>query len=103
MSATLDDLSEQVQGLRTLMENFAVLLAPGAQSRPLKAVELMVRWGITGKTREAQLENLWKRCRLWGLEPMRGTRGLSATYMLADVLAAEGVGNGTLNRRRKAK
>lgn len=103
MSKTLDDLYVQVDGLRTLMESFAALMAPGAQSRPLTAEQLMVRWAIPGSTPQAKLENLWKRCRLWGLEPMKGTRGLSATYMIADVVAAEAKGNGTLKRRRHAK
>jgi hypothetical protein len=101
MSATLEQLTEEVRGLRCLMESVAAVLQPAAQSRPLTAEELMVRWAVPGETLELRLDNLGTRCRAWGLKPMRGTRGVSATYMVADVVAAEGFANGTTKRRRR--
>ncbi len=101
MSATLEQLTEEVRGLRCLMESVAAVLQPAGQSRPLTAEELMTRWAVPGETLEHRLENLAKRCRARGLKPMRGTRGLAATYMVADVVAAEAFSNGTTKRRRK--
>lgn len=102
MSATLDDLREEVRGLRTLLESFALALAPAGQSRPLTAEQLMTRWAVPGETEQARLDNLAKRCRERGLRPMKGARGLAATYMVADVQAAEAFSNGVMKRRRKA-
>lgn len=102
MSATLETVTEELRGLRELMESFAMLLAPAAQSRPLTAEQLMVRWSVPRETEPARLDNLAKRCRARGLKPMRGTRGMAATYMVADVQAAEAFSNGTSKRRRNA-
>lgn len=102
MSATLEDLHEELRGLRTLVEAVAAVLQPAGQSRPLTAEQLMTRWAVPGETEQARLDNLAKRCRTRGLRPMRGTRGMAATYMVADVQAAEAYSNGTMKRRRKA-
>lgn len=102
MSATLEGISEDVRGLRVLVEAMAAMLAPAAQSRPLTAEQLMTRWSVPGETEQARLDNLAKRCRARGLKPMRGTRGMAATYMVADVQAAEAFSNGTSKRRRNA-
>ena len=101
MSATLEQLTEEVRGLRSLMEAVAAVLQPAAQSRPLTAEQLMVRWAVPGETLKARLDNLAMRCRARGLKPMRGTRGMAATYMVADVQAAETFSNGTTKRRRR--
>jgi len=101
MSATLEQLTEEVRGLRSLMEAVAAVLSPAGQSRPLTAVQLMDRWAVPGESMELRLDNLAKRCRARGLKPMRGTRGVAATYMVADVVAAEGFANGTTQRRRR--
>ncbi len=101
MSATLEQLTEEVRGLRSLMEAVAAVLSPAGQSRPLTAEELMRRWAVPGETLELRLDNLAKRCRARGLKPMKGTRGAFATYMVADVQAAEGFSNGTTKRRRR--
>lgn len=101
MSATLEQLTEEVRGLRSLMEAVAAVLQPAGQSRPLTAEQLMVRWAVPGETLELRLDNLAKRCRARGLKPMRGTRGLAATYMVGDVVAAEAFSNGTTKRRRR--
>lgn len=102
MSATLDEIKMELGMLRTMVETLAEVLQPAAQSRPLTAEQLMVRWAVPGETLELRLDNLARRCRAWGLKPMRGTRGLGATYMVADVVAAEAFGNGTTKRRRRA-
>lgn len=102
MSATLEDIRAELTVLRGLVEGLAAGLRPAAQSRPLTARELIERWEIPGSTEQHQLDNLAKRCRHRGLRPMKGGRGLAATYMVGDVQAAEGHSNGTMKRRRKA-
>lgn len=102
MSEELRDIKVELAAMRAALEGLAAGLGPAGQSRPLTAGELMVRWGIQGETEAHRLDTLAKRCRAWGLRPMRGTRGMSATYMVADVVAAEAFGNGTSNRRRRA-
>jgi hypothetical protein len=99
---TLDALGQEVRGLRVLMESLTVLLQPAAQSRPLTAEQLMARWSIPGATEQHRLDNLAKCCRKRGLRAMKGTRGMAATYMIADVHAAEAYSNGTSKRRRHA-
>lgn len=96
---TLEVLHDELAGLREFVR---VALQPGAQSRPLSALQLMERWAVPGETESMRLDNLAKRCRQWGLRPMLGTRGASATYMLSDVLAAESYASGKTKRRRAA-
>lgn len=103
MSATLEDIQGELRGLRLLVETLAAGLKPASQSRPLTARELIERWAIPGGTDQHQLDNLAKKCRARGLEPMAGTRGMTATYMVANVQAAEGHSNGTMKRRRSIK
>lgn len=102
MSATLEDISAELRGLRALVEAVAAVLAPAGQSRPLTAEQMMTRWAVPGETEPARLDNLAKRCRKRGLRTMKGTRGMAATSMVADVQAAEAFSNGTMKRRRKA-
>lgn len=102
MSATIETLAEEVRGLKTLLEAFAKVLQPAQQSRPLTAEELIRRWAVAGKTTTEQLHNLAAMCRSRGLQKMQGTRGLSATYMIADVIAAESYASGKSLRRRRA-
>lgn len=92
---SLADVLHELRGLRAQ-------LMPGAATRPLSALELIQRWAVPGETESARLDNLAKRCRAWGLEPMKGTRGASATYTLAAVLAAEAYASGQTKRRRRA-
>lgn len=103
MSATLEDIQKELSALRLLVEVVAAGMKPAAQSRPLTARELIERWAITGSTEQHQLDNLAKKCLQRGLRPMAGTRGLGATYMVANVQAAECHSNGTMKRRRKKK
>jgi len=102
MSATLEDIKMELSALRLLVEGVAAGLKPAAQSRPLTARELIERWAIPGCTEQHQLDNLAKKCRQRGLKAMKGGRGLAATFMVADVQAAECHSNGTSKRRRKA-
>lgn len=98
----LHEVKAELISLRLMIERIAEALMPAAQSRPLTAEQLMTRWAISGGTDQHRLDNLAKRCRKLGLEPMTGGRGMAATYMVADVLAAEAYGNGSMKRRRKA-
>lgn len=98
----IHEVKEELLSLRLLLEQLAAALMPAAQSRPLTAEELMARWAVPGETEQHRLDNLAKRCRRLGLRSMRGTRGMAATYMVADVQAAEAYGNGTIKRKRRA-
>lgn len=71
-------------------------------TRPLTAEELCGRWNIAGDSGEARLFNLARKCRQWGLEPMKGTRGWEALYARSKVLAAESYAAGNSKRRRVA-
>lgn len=98
----IHDVKAELLSLRMLVEQIALALVPAAQSRPLTAEQLMARWAVPGDTEQHRLDNLAKRCRRLGLRPMGGTRGMAATYMVADVQAAEAFGNGKTKRRRAA-
>jgi hypothetical protein len=102
MSTSLEKIEAEILGLRVLMEAFVLALKPAAQSRPLTAEELIRRWAVAGKTTTEQLHNLASLCRDRGLQKMKGTRGISATYMVADVIAAEAYASGKTSRRRRA-
>lgn len=56
---------------------------------PLSAEELCARWSIAGATHDQRLFNLARRCRDYGLRPLKGSRGWEALYARADVLSAE--------------
>lgn len=84
------------------LQDLKGMLQPGAQTRPLSALELIKRWAVPGETESMKLDNLAKRCRQWGLQPMKGTRGASATYLLTHVQAAEAYAGGDMKRRRSA-
>jgi hypothetical protein len=101
MNTSLEKIEAEVLGLRVLMEAVVLALQPGAQSRPLSAAQLIDRWAVAGKTTADQLENLADKCRSRGLRPMAGGRGMHATYMLADVIAAEAYASGKTSRRRR--
>jgi len=102
MSATIESLAEEVRGLKTLLEAVARVLQPASQSRPLTALELMTRWSVAGHTFDDRLDILARMCRERGLRRMAGTRGANATYMVADVIAAEAYASGKTQRRRRA-
>jgi hypothetical protein len=102
MSEALEKLHAEMREMREMIARMQAALQPAGQSRPLTAVQLMDRWAVPGATVQARLDNLAKRCRARGLRAMSGTRGMAATYMLADVLAAEAYSNGSSKRRRTA-
>lgn len=56
---------------------------------PLSAEELCARWHVVGDSPELRLFNLARRCREYGLKPLKGSRGWEALYARADVLSAE--------------
>jgi hypothetical protein len=69
---------------------------------PLTAKELCERWGIESADANLRLFYLARKCRAWGLRPLKGTRGWKAVYSRADVLHAESYAAGKINRRRNA-
>ena len=102
-----DDAREYFSFLeRGLMDDESPSSKPSAPpppvdpSAPLCAVDLIERWKITGADDAARLHNLARRCRDWGLVPMRGTRGELALYGRVEVQAAEAFALGKLHRRR---
>lgn len=101
MSATLEKIEAELLGLRVMMEAMVLALQPAAQSRPLTAEELIKRWAVAGRTPAERLHNLAAICRKRGLRAMAGTRGMAATYMVADVVAAEDFASGKTSRRRR--
>jgi hypothetical protein len=97
------------RGLQELKECFAVLIDEVKALRkeqdvtaPMTAEALCARWAIQGALREEKLRNLARRCREYGLQPMKGTRGWEALYARADVLSAESYAAGKSKRRRAA-
>jgi hypothetical protein len=72
------------------------------ETAPLTAKELCERWGIESADADMRLFYLARKCRAWGLRPLKGTRGWKAVYSRADVLHAESYAAGKINRRRNA-
>jgi hypothetical protein len=72
------------------------------ETAPLTAKELCERWGIQSADADMRLFYLARKCRAWGLRPLKGTRGWKAVYSRADVLHAESYAAGKINRRRNA-
>lgn len=102
MSEELKGIEQELRDIRTKLELLVAGLKPAAQSRPLSAQELIERWKVPGKTQADQLHSLAQKCRARGLRRMEGTKGMHATYMVADVLAAEAMASGKAKRRRFA-
>ena len=48
-------------------------------------------------------ENLARKCRAWGLQPMKGGRGEHAVYAREAVLHAESFASGKMNRTRNKR
>lgn len=71
-------------------------------TRPVSAVELCERWKITAPSRALRLTYLARKCKAWGLRPLKGTRGEGAMFARDAVIHAEAVGAGKINRRRNA-
>lgn len=97
------------EGLQELKDCFAALIGEVKALRreqdvtaPMTAEALCGRWAIQGALREEKLRNLARRCREYGLEPLKGTRGWEALYARADVLSAESYAAGKSKRRRAA-
>ena len=86
----------------TLLEEVREMRREADPTAPMTAVELCRRWNIAGETDEARLFNLARRCREYGLRPLKKSRGWEALYRRADVVAAEEFAAGILKRRRAA-
>lgn len=71
-------------------------------TRPLTALELCERWRVTAASKELKLLYLSRKCRAWGLRPLKGGRGWAALYGRADVLHAESFAGGKIKRRKHA-
>ncbi len=70
-------------------------------TQPWSAGELILRWKIgSGLLNETHLRHLARKCRRWGLKPLRGGRGWSALYARADVLRAESYAAGQLTKKK---
>lgn len=85
-----------------IAQTLAEVLASKDESAPLTASELLRRWEIAGADESARLHNLARRCRDWGLEPLKGTRGREALYGRVAVQSAEAYAAGRVRRRRAA-
>ena len=85
-----------------ITQALAEVRASKDESAPLTASELMRRWEIAGADESARLHNLARRCRDWGLEPLKGTRGREALYGRVAVQSAEAYAAGRVRRRRAA-
>lgn len=91
-------LMEEVAGLRKEVQ------AQADPTRPVTAEELCGRWHIDGPTPEHRLLYLARRCRLYGLQALKGGDGWNALYRRADVLRAEEHAAGKIRgRKHKAK
>lgn len=97
------------EGMQELKACFALLIDEVRNLRkeqdvtaPMTAEALCGRWAIQGALREEKMRNLARRCREYGLEPLKGTRGWEALYARADVLSAESYAAGKSTRRRRA-
>lgn len=86
----------------TLMSEVKSLRQEQDPTAPLTAEGMCARWAIPGMTHEQRLDNLARRCRDYGLRPLKGTRGWEALYGRAEVLAAESYAAGKSKRRRAA-
>jgi hypothetical protein len=97
------------RGVQELRECLDLLLADIRELKrevdataPLTAEQLCERWKVAGTEPEDRLFNLARKCREWGLQAMKGTRGWHALYARPAVLAAEAYAAGTSKRRRAA-
>lgn len=81
----------------------AAEVKPEDMTRPLTALELCERWHVTASSAELQLLYLSRKCRQWGLRPLKGARGWNALYGRADVLHAESFAGGKIKRRKHAR
>lgn len=99
VNAALTGSRDELQALRVELRE---AVKAKDETRPFSAEELMERLKIPGETQEARLDNLAARCKAWGLQRMKGTRGMEALYCRADVLHAEAWAAGKTSRRRHA-
>lgn len=95
-------LQEMKACFATLIDEVRCLRSEADATAPFSAEGMCRRWCIPGASDEERLHNLARRCREWGLRPMKGTRGWQATYARAEVLAAEAYAAGKSPRRRRA-
>ncbi|MEG7677049.1 hypothetical protein U2060_15020, partial [Listeria monocytogenes] len=65
-------------------------------TRPLTALELCKRWHVEAPSDELRLLYLSRKCRAWGLKPLRGGRGWNALYDRADVVHAQSFAGGKI-------
>lgn len=111
-------MRQELAAMRALFEEALHLPAaevapevdPQAHNAPLTAKQLAVRWGIYRE--QDWLRMLGRRCRKWGLRPLRGTRGKQAQYAVDAILRVEALaqpnayglhGGLTMKRRRTAR
>lgn len=77
-----------------------LLLSVLDPTRPFTAGDLVERWEIKAETKELQLQYLSRKCRAWGLKPLKGSDGWNALYHRGDVLHAEGFAARKMSRRK---
>jgi hypothetical protein len=99
MSRGIDELRDVLDVLLGEVRN---LKRETDATAPLTAEQLCARWKVAGDEPADRLFNLARKCREWGLEPMKGTRGWHALYARPAVLAAEAFASATSKRRRAA-
>ena len=98
LTAALTGTRDELQALR----NEVAALKKGAdETAPLSARELCERWEIRAATPELELLYLARRCRAWGLAPLKGRSGWHALYRKADVVRAESFAGGRVRSRKR--
>lgn len=103
MSEGLEELRKCFDLLMVEVKALRKEVQSGADpTRPLTAEELCERWHIVAPQPQLQLLYLARKCRLHGLQPLKGGSGWNALYRRADVVRAEEYAAGKI-RGRKSK
>ncbi len=97
LEACLQVIAEDVRALKERMSGDGMPVADG--TRPMTAAELCARGKIEAESPKLKLQYLARRCRAWGLVPLRGSEGWGALYMPAAVLRAEEFASGAVRSR----
>jgi hypothetical protein len=101
MSEGLAQLQACVNLLLTEVRDLRKAVAANADpTRPLTAEEMCERWHIVAPQPELRLLYLARKCRLHGLQPLKGGSGWNALYLRADVLRAEEHAAGKIRGRK---
>lgn len=98
LTAALTGTRDELQALRA---EVAALKKGADETAPLSAKDLCARWEIVASKPEMELLYLARRCRLWGLAPLKGNSGWHALYAKADVVRAESFAGGRVRSRKK--